>query len=170
MSGVVLVQFSYLNLEKLLPISRKILGRGLSEIADDSGYTPPLHHMLCVATIKSPDIRANSESCKPYLNMFHAGFLIAADERDFIEILELASIPAIVTETIERGYNAGFLTGTLSQWKDALLRGCQKEVSREVRHVYNQIYREFKNVGLTNVFDFNQVEQRDETFLLEYTP
>jgi hypothetical protein len=170
MSGVALVQFSSLNLEKLLPIGRKILDRSLSEISDDSGYDPPLHHMLCVASIKSQDIKSNPESCAPYLNMFHAGFLIAADERDFTEILELASVPAIVTETIQRGYSVGFLAGSLSQWKDALLRGCQKEVSREVRHIYNKVYWEFKNIGLSSIFNFNQIEHRDSTFLLEYKP
>lgn len=170
MSGAALVQFSSLNLEKLLPLGRQALDRSLSERADDAGYTPPLHHMLCISTIKSSDIRASAESCKPYLNLFHAGFLVAADERDFSEILEIAAMPSVITETVERGYSIGFLAGTLSQWKEALLRGCQQIVSKEVRHTYNQIYREFKNAGLSNVFDFNQIQQRDETFLLEYKP
>ena len=168
MSGVALVQFSSLKLEKILPLSRQALDRSLSEKADNANFDPPLHHMLCVASIKSADIKSSAESCKPYLNLFHAGFLIAADERDFTEILELAAMPSVLAETVERGYFIGFLAGTLSQWKEALLRGCQKTVSREVRNVYNKIYWEFNNIGLINVFDFNQSTQRDGTVLLEH--
>lgn len=169
MSGVALVQFSSLNLGKYLPLGRQALDRSLSEKSDAAGHEPPLHHMLCVTALKSPNEKASPLSCRPYLNLFHAGFLVVADDRDFIEILELAGLPCVITETVERNVSLSFISGTLDQWQTALLRGCQKAVSREVRHTYNLIYREFKSVGLEAVFDLYRTEHpKDQTFLLEY--
>ena len=48
MSGVALVQFSCLDLAKLLPLARQSLDRSLSEAADSVDAEPPLHHLLCL--------------------------------------------------------------------------------------------------------------------------
>lgn len=168
MSGVALVQLSSLDLSTFLPIGRKVLDRSLSEKPDNAGLNPPLNHMLCVASIKSKDIKANAAACKPYLNLFHAGFLIASYDRDLPEILEIAGLPSVTTESVERSLMLTFISGSLSQWRDALLRGCQNEVSRGVRDIYNSVYREFKRIGIGPAFDFNQFEnKKDRTFLLE---
>lgn len=168
MSGVALVQISSLDLGAFLPLGRKALDRSLSEKPDNAGLSPPLHHLLCIAAIKAKDIKASSMACRPYLNLFHAGFLIAAIDRDIPEVLEIASMPSITTESAERGVMLAFISGNLSQWRDTLLRGCQRETSRSVRNIYNKVFQEFKRIGLGAAFDFNQVEHnRDLTFLLE---
>ena len=168
MSGALLAQFSSLNLGKLLPLGRKALERSLSEAADSIGAEPPLHHMLCLAAIKNPRIRPTVEACAPYLNLFHAGFILAVDVRDLAEVLELAGMPAISTESVSRDIYMVFMAGTLSQWRDALFRGCQQEVTPEVRHLYNSVFHEFKRAGIAGAFEFKQREQKDNTFLLEH--
>lgn len=171
MSGVALVQFSEVDLRKLLPLCRDALDRSLADVADAAGCEPPLNHLLCIAAIKSPDLKATAEAVQAYLNLFHAGFLVACDERYCAEILELAGMPSLMTPSVERGLDVMFIAGNLAQWRDAILRGCQKEVSRESRHTYNLIYTEFKNVGLSGAFKFKSREHpRDTTFLLEYKP
>jgi hypothetical protein len=126
--------------------------------------------MLCIANMKAP-VRASATSVIPYMHLFHAGFLIAADERDCTEILELASMPSIVTPSIERDISVMFVAGTLTQWRDAILKGCQKEIGQEVRHIFNLVYTEFKNIGLAGAFNFKSKENtRDRTFLLEFKP
>ena len=170
MSGVALVQFSTLNLQKLLPLCRQMLERSISEPADSIGADPPLNHMLCVAAINEPDLKPSAASCVPYMNLFHAGFIIAADERDMAEILAVCGLPCVMVETVERGICTAFIAGTLSQWKTATLRGCVKSVSRETRHTYNLIYSEFNKIGLAPLFEARKVERPDHTFLLEYKP
>lgn len=170
MSGVALVQFSSLELKNFILLGRQGLDRNLSAAADAAGHEPPLQHMLCVAAMKNPSANKATDVI-PYLNLFHAGFMIAADERDWAEILELAAMPCIMVESIERGLNMGYVAGTLLQWQAAILRGCQKEVSREVRHTYNLIYGKFRDVGLAPAFQFkSKPTNRDQTFLLEYKP
>lgn len=169
MSGVALVQFSEVNLRKFLPLCRETLDRSVADAADTAGYEPPLNHMLCIAAMKDPGAKASAEAVKPYMNMFHAGFIIAVNELYCAEILELAGMPSIMVPHIERGVSVMFIAGNLSQWRDAILKGCQKEVSREVRHTFNLVYTEFKNVGLAGAFSFKSREHtRDQTFLLEY--
>lgn len=169
MSGVALVQFSEVNLSKLLPLCRQALDRGLADSADTAGCEPPLNHMLCIANMKA-DVKASAASVIPYMHLFHAGFIIAADERDCTEILELASMPSIVTPSIKRDISVMFIAGTLTQWRDAILKGCQREISSEVRQVFNSVYTEFKNIGLAGAFNFKSTEGRDRTFILEFKP
>ncbi len=169
MSGVALVQFSEVNLHKLLPLCRQALDRGLADSADAAGCEPPLNHMLCIANMKNP-VQASATSVIPYIHLFHAGFIIAADERDCVEILELVSMPSIVTPSVNRDISMMFVAGTLTQWRDAILKGCQREVSHEVRQIFNSVYTEFKNIGLAGAFNFKSTEGRDRTFLLEFKP
>jgi hypothetical protein len=140
----------------------------LAESADAVGAEPPLHHMLCVAALKNPAART-AEHVRPYMNMFHAGFVVACDERDCAEILELAGMPSVMVESVERGHIALFISGSLSQWRDAVMRGCQTNVGRDTRQIYNSIYTEFKNIGLAGLFSAqSKPHSRDHTFLLEH--
>jgi hypothetical protein len=168
MSGVALVQFSTLELGKLLPLGRQAFGRNLAEAADNAGFDPPLHHMLCIASMKDASKRPSAKAVIPYLNLFHAGFIIAADERDFADILELTGMPTVLVDSNTRGIKVAFVAGSLSQWRDAVLRGCQKHVSREARDTFNKIFAEFKRVGLTDIFEARQVPSQDSTFFLEH--
>jgi hypothetical protein len=170
MSAVSLVQFSSVSIAKLLPIGRQGLDRNLAESADAAGHEPPLHHMLTIAAMKNMHARS-ADDVKPYLNMFHAGFLIAADDYDWAEILELAGMPSLMVQSVQRGLSMGFIAGTLLQWQAAILRGCQKETSSGARQTYNRIYTEFKNIGLAPAFSFKSKDSpNDHTFLLEYHP
>jgi len=124
MSGVALVQFSSLDLHKLLPITRQGLERSISEPADSIDSNPPLHHMLCVGAIKDPHIKASASATLPYIDLFHAGFIIGALEYNMAEVLEIAGMPTIMVDSVERGISVAFVAGTLIQWKQAILRGC----------------------------------------------
>jgi hypothetical protein len=168
MNAVALVQFSYLDLKKFITATRGVLDRSVSEKADRAGHEPPLHHMLCVVDMHDEYSKAISDSCGPYLNLFHAGFLIAADELVCAEVMECAGMPA--TSTLAgRTDKLMFVSGTLSQWRDAIVRGCCKSTSSEVRRIYNRVYQEFANLGLVGAFNLKQkFNEQDQTLLLEY--
>jgi hypothetical protein len=170
MSGVALVQFSKLDTPKLLVLGRQMFERSLSEKADSIDSNPPLHDMLCIASMNEPDLKPSAAACVPYMNLFHAGFCIVADERDIAEILAICGMPSVMVETVSRGICSVFVAGTLLQWKSALLRGCVKSASRETRHTFNLVYGEFNKMGLAPLFEARKVEQFDHTFLLEYHP
>lgn len=168
-SGVALISFTSVSLDALLPLARHAFGRSISTAADAAGISPPLHHMLCIAAMKEPNVKANAASVKPYLNLFQAGFLIGVDERDCAEVLEIASMPSLLMDCVNRDVRCLFISGTLSQWRDALIRGCVATASKEARYTYNLVYKEFSKIGLAQSFEVKASPERpDHTFLLSH--
>lgn len=165
--GVVLDQFSSLDLGKLLPVGRQAFDRNLAEPADQAGFEPPLKHMLCIAAIKDKNLRASAKSVVPYLNLFHAGFLILMDELYAAEVLELAGLPAVMAECNTRGLVLMFIAGNLEQWRGALIRGCKSTSSPDALRVFNKVYSEFKRIGIASAFETKQDTAQDGTFYLE---
>lgn len=165
--GAKLVGFSTLDLKHFLPLMQQALDRNVAASADRASVEPPLHHMLCVAGIKDENVRPSAASLKPYASMFHAAILIGCDERDTAEVLEVASMPAVVAQTCQRGVDAVLLAATLDRWILAVMRGCSKDVTTEVRRIYNTVYAEFATVRLDPLFDSARVSFNDQTFLLE---
>ena len=104
----------------------------------------------------------------PHL-LTHVSFsaFIGADERDMLEILQLcAAMPFVAVETIVRGVQAAVVTGTLSQWKDAVVSGCTKGVPTPVRHCFNKLHGLFTAAGLNVWRDYTPRSTPDQTFLL----
>jgi len=168
MSGVRLVGFTALDLNAFLPLTQIALKRNVAASADQGNHDPPLHHLLCLAAIKNQNVKPTAESVKSYTPMFNACVMVACDVRDTAGVLECASMPSIVEQTVDRDIDLVFLSGSLSQWRDALLRGCAAEISQPIRHIYNLIYNEFNTIRLAPMFDMKTTPQQDSTFLLEH--
>lgn len=167
MVGVALVMMSKLDTDTLLPLMRQALGRNIAAGPDAAGVDPPLHHLMCLASIK--ETTKSASAVLPYLNMFHAGFIVAADERDFAEVLEVAGLPAILVDSQQRGIKVAFIAGTLAEWRDAIIRGSVPTTSKDVRAIYNQVYLAFSKLGLSTTLDLTvSIERPDKTFLIEY--
>lgn len=166
MTAARIVGVTALNLKEFLPLMRDALQRNVAEVPDAANLNPPLHHLMCISAVKQPTIRASSEHCRPQANMFHAIVLIACDERDTAEILEVAALPSVVVQSTTRGLDCMLLAGTLEQWISAVIRGCQAGVTRQTRETYNKVYAEFVRLRLDGMFKVESVQQRDDTFLL----
>jgi len=120
--------------------------------------------LSCLAAMR--DERA-PVGLSPHL-LKHVSFsaFIGADERDMLEILQLTGMPFIVVETIVRGVQAAVVTGTLSQWRDAVVSGCSKGISTPVRHCFNKLHGLFTAAGLNVWGDYSPRSAPDQTFLL----
>lgn len=169
MSGVVLASFSRVEMDTLLPIARQAFGRSIAASADKAGFDPPLHHMLCIAAIKEKNLKPTASSAAAYLDLFHAGFFIAASEYDFAEILEIAAMPSVSADTVTRGVRAAYIAGTLTQWRQAIMRGCVADTGPEARHVFNGVYKALCKLGLSPALQLQPGQEReDKTFLIEH--
>lgn len=165
MSAAQLVGFTVLNLRTLLPVMQSAVGRNIGSVADAANLDPPLHHMVSVASIKDANIKPSAESVRNYAHMFHAIIVVGCDQRDTAEVLSIAAMPSIVQATKERGVDCVLLAGTVEQWIDAVMRGCHRSVSREVRSVYNDIYHLFAKLKMKSLFP-SPTENNDSTFYL----
>lgn len=170
--GVALISLTKIDLSTLLPLARELLGYSPAKAAD--GTTVPLqelaHHLSCITSFKDRYAPPSVKVAAQHFNMLHAGFLVAADERDMVEILEIAGVSFTLTETLARGIDAAIIYGSLAQWRDAVLIACnpKAKVARGTRYVFNSIYKILCKQGMKDMFgDFHVAKQNDDTFLLE---
>lgn len=98
------------------------------------------------------------------------GFLISGSTSLIFRIMELTDLEV----TTARGLNKtriAIVTGTLSQWKDAIVSCLNQKLIRnfELRWTFNQCLDFLYAAGLRNVFDdYRRKGLEDRTFVLEY--
>lgn len=164
--SVVLIQQPAIDFDTLLGASHKLLGYSLSAKADQSHTieADAERFISCLSAMRDPNAPAG---ITPNL-LTHVSFsaLIAADERDLIDILEMANMPFVTAETTMRGVMVSVVTGTLAQWRDAVKSGAGPG-EFNVRACYCQIMVLFEQVGLNVWKDFQVKPQSDKTFFLE---
>ena len=163
----VLVQVPSIDFRTFIGLSHKVLGRSPATPSDACRreLSDAERFLSCLAAMR--DDRA-PVGLSPHL-LQHVSFsaFIGADERDMLEILQLcAGMPFVAVETIVRGVQAAVVTGTLSQWKDAVASGCSKGVPLPARHCFNKLHGLFVAAGLNVWHDFTARNASDQTFLL----
>ncbi len=164
--NAVLIQQPAIDFTTFLGHTNDMLGYSPSAQADASRRI--LHDvekfMSCLAGMKD---RNAPVGISPHL-LTHVSFslLVAADERDMQDILELCSgMPYILAETVARGVQAAVITGTLAQWRSAVISGCQPYVDALTRGLFNHIMSLFEAVNL-NVWKDCDRKQAGPTYLL----
>ena len=165
----ILIQQPTIDFSRFLAASHEMFGYSPASASDASQkqLSDSERFLSCLAAMK--DQRA-PVSLSPHL-LSHVSFsvLVAINERDLMDILELcASMPFVVADTISRGIQAAVITGTLSQWRTAVLSGCRKDVEPVVRFLFNQILSIFEANNLAVWGDCTRRNNRDDqTLLLE---
>jgi len=171
LSAAKIVGFTSLDTRTLLPLVEKVTGRNISSFADSKNFNPPLHHLQCLASFKGEETINIQRNVSLYCNMMNAIVLIVCDNRDTAEILELASMDSISSKTINRDFDCLLLSGSLVEWRSALLRGCSKSTTETVKKIFNLIYCQFVSHSLGEVLGVSTIPQRgSDIFLLEYKP
>ena len=162
----VLIQTPSIDFRTFIGLSHKVLGRSPAAQSDACRreLSDAERFLSCLAAMR--DERA-PVGLSPHL-LKHVSFsaFIGADERDMLEILQLAAMPFVVAETIVRGVQAAVVTGTLAQWRDAVVSGCSKGVPSPVRRCFNKLHGLFVAAGLNVWQDYTPHGTADQTFLL----
>lgn len=165
--NAVLIQQPAVDFTKFLGLSSQMLG--FSPGASSDASRRQLHDaekfLSCLAAMKDQNAPVG---ISPHL-MTHVSFsaLVVADERDMQEILECCSgMPFVIADTVARTVQAAVVTGTLSQWRNAVISGCQCTIEPTVRDLFNRVLSLFESVNL-NVWKGCERKQAGPTFLLE---
>jgi len=149
--------YSAFDLDTFLPIAREALGHGVSARADAHSICDEMHNQLAIAGL----VGGGQEDVE---RLYFVAYLIAADERDMPEIIQVASMPHIATPSTTRGLTVAIISGSLPKWRDAVCRGCKTSVSQGTRHVYNLIYKDLEKRALCATLKVDRAD--DGTFLL----
>jgi len=163
----VLVQVPSVDFRTFIGLTHKVMGRSPAAAADASRreLSDAEKFLSCLASLR--DAKAGT-GLPPHL-LSHVSFsaFIGADDRDMLDILQCcAGMPFVVTETTVRGVQIAVVTGTLAQWRDAVVSGCSKTTECPVRHCFNKLYGLFTAAGLNVWGDFQTRPAPDQTFLL----
>ena len=95
--------------------------------------------------------------------------LTVATTWDMLEVFAVCSgLQQVLAETKERDIVVAVTTGTLGQWRDAVVLGCNDQQKPLIRESFNQLHSVFVSNGLSAVWrDFDQRQSTDkQTFLL----
>lgn len=167
---VALVLRTQLDMSMFLGITNKLLGYSPATKADAA--TPTLktipHELGCLLGFKDRGGSLDLEQTEQFHDLYSFGFLIAADERDLLPILEMAKMPFVLQETMIRGVEVAIVVGTFRHWQAAMKRACQPEVDQMIRLCFDKIYLIFEREGLLKAFDAGRPHKLpDTTFYLE---
>jgi len=163
-----LIQSPSIDFHTLLGLGRKVFDRHLGEATDACRreLTPWERFLSCLAAIRDP--KAPVGLARHLLAHVTFSVFIGADQEDMLDILERCpGMPAVVAETTARGVQAAVITGTLSQWRDAVKAGSSPKVAATVRHGFNRIHGQFCAQGLDVWGEFNTRPAADQTFYLK---
>ncbi len=164
----VLIQSPSIDFAKFLSVSREMFGYSPSASADASHkqLSDSERFLSCLAAMKD---RNAPVALPPHL-LAHVSFsiLVATSERDLMDVLECcSSMPFTTADTVIRGVQTAVITGTLSQWKTAIIAGCSEYTEPTVRHLFNKMLGLFEAANLNVWNDCIKRESRDNTLLLE---
>lgn len=166
---VLIVQRPDVDFPTFLAVAMKVLGHSPASAADASPHrlVTASRFLSCLAAMK--DVEAGVGLNPKLLAHVMYSVLIVADEPDVLDVMECTGgIPFVTTETIARGVLLAVMSGTLAQWKHAVVAGSTPEMSPGVRYVFNQIQQLFQSERINLWTDYRQRQAADHvTFLLE---
>jgi hypothetical protein len=118
----------------------------------------------CLQSFTTPEVTPSL----PVNLLGHITFsiLVAADDRDMLDIIQVAAgMPFVKAETKARGIQIVVLTGTMTQWREAVIAGTQRGGS--IQACYCKIMHIFNDMNL-NVWGDCDRRGSGPMFLLEH--
>ena len=167
---VVLIQIPAVDFRVFLGVVEEATGADLA--AKSPGrrdVSPEAKFLDCLALLRA-GLRGDA-TCREWpRHLFaHLSFsaLIGAEEGDLGDVLELCTGMAYTTaDTKMRGVRIAVVTGTLAQWREAVIAGCSESQPTSVRHCFNCLHTLFVRRDLDVWSDYQPRAARDQTFLL----
>ena len=163
----IIIQQSELDTQTFLAACTETLGYSPAAGADEQGHKGMEHSLSCLSAFRVQGAKPGVEASSSVYDLLSVSCLVIADEREMPDILEVATMPFAYTETQRRGIQIAFVSGTLRQWRTAILRGCKQDSERHVRVCFDTIYLQFRSIGLAPMLNRSQRNLNDNTFLLE---
>ena len=161
----VLIAGPAIDFNTLLGLTYKALRRNIAGASDASPrkMVDAEKFLTCLAALRGED-----SAITPDL-LSHVSFsvLVIADEHDLLSVLEIAGGMSFVHTLADSNIAMAVITGTLAQWKDAVVSGTNEATDPAVRTCYSKILWLLDQAGLTWVWnDYDRRTDRNG-FLLE---
>jgi len=165
--NAVIIQTPNVDFGAFLGLAREALGYNPAARLDASAIErgEAERFISCLAAIE--DRTAQPGLTAHLLDHATVSVLVAADLADALEIEAVAAMPCVTAETKLREVRLLILTGSLGQWKRAVLSGSIPIRFATVRACFNRIMTAFVAAGLNLWKDCKRDAAPDGTLLLE---
>jgi hypothetical protein len=166
---VLLIHRPAIDFGAFLGVAQKVLGYSPGRAADSARreVSDAERFLSCLAALRQQQSPAG---LSPRL-FTHVSFsaLVLADDQDMLDILACCSgMPFVVADTLARGVQVAVITGSLAQWRDAVVSGATKDTEASVRVCFNKLQGLFTDEHLNVWTDYRSKQAPDQvTFLLE---
>ena len=167
-----LVTTPAVNFYGFLSASVKALGYSPASAADATGrqLSDPEKFLSCLTALRDREARVEPTPNPKFLPHVSFGVFVVAEEQDMRDMLECCSGMSFVTaDTLETRVLAAVITGTLAQWRDAVVTGLVREAAPSVRVGFRKIYNLFFGMNLNVWSDNDTREAGDGTFFMQPT-
>ena len=154
---VALIQTPDVDFDSLIAVAHQALGYNPASKADGDSRDLSIseRYLSCLASLRDRDAPVG------LLNglLKHVSFsvLFGADERDMRDILECCSaMPSVSVDSVFRGTMLSVVTGTLVDWRDAVIAGVAKENNPRVRSYFCEVQTIFESIGIAVWKDYHK--------------
>lgn len=159
-----------IDTETFLGASKEVLGRSLSKKLDAQGkdVTSVSGYLALLSALKNPDLDFNLILENPGSLLQHQFyvFLIACSRNTLNELLEETKL-SIQSAESNSGIMLAVISGTLEDWRSAIINICSEKTSFNLRLLFDKILLLFEQEGLSRLWSqYTKKTLPDKTFKL----
>ncbi len=158
-----------IDTESLLASAKQLLGRSPSRKLDSQGKSTDTTagYLTILAALKNEETEPNIVLEDPGHLLAHTfySFLVACDKATMTELGEQTRLAIQRVES--RGICFAVVSGTLEQWRTAIINGCSEQAEFNLRLLFDKILILFEGEGLGKLWSkFAKKTLADQTFKL----
>lgn len=171
MIKVFIIGKTQVDFQTLFSIASQTLGRSVSRSLDEV-QTPakaPTGFIAALMEFKSPNSKLVAAVRRPGFTLLHLHytFLVVSTPEAIGEVQQQTNLH-IVTERTKSGFSVSIVTGSLDQWRSAIINGLSESCGYSLRLFLDACLVELDKEGLGPMFqDYNRITHLDQTFSLK---
>ena len=158
-----------INWIEFLKAAKATLGHDISKIETERNLSDPAKFLSMMGKFldsEATDGLANLRNANTALGHLRYGFMIAADQDVFMELLQFARLKFSIIGVDRRDY-LGIVSGDLDAWRDCIIEISEFHQT-DTRLLADHIYASFDRLGLSELWHaYRKKPLPDNTFLLE---
>jgi len=173
---VIPITLSQVDWTNYLSVSKRLLGRSPATGVDNcpaqlSSISKYLASLAEFKLGRTSDVQSNLRRPGPWLRHFSLSFMVVSSTTTILFFAETTSLDVLSAPAAEDEGRVAILSGTLADWRDAVIICCNPDVPKRLRLLFNTIKRAFDQLGLNDIwFEYRAKDLHDDTYCLEYSP
>lgn len=151
--------------------AKNALGRSVSVAGDAAGLSGSAAFLTALGAMKDDTLKASQilRDAGSLLRHLYYSFIILADRETVFELIQETRLSVTSVESLSRGVRFGIVSGTLEEWRTAIINCCSLTCEPELRAFLSKVFPFFERDGLGLLWsEYLKRTHTDGTLLLEW--